>query len=331
MRFISFEKDGKATLGIRDGDHVRVIGDETLESLLARGVDLCEYAKQHATEEKVSAERPEVPAAAATPAEDHLRRAELRRPHDGKQVRAARLPDPVPACQHESDRARAADDSPGVDRLRRPRLTKARSRSCWARAVATSSKEDALSHVAGYSLFNDGSVREYQFKTPQWTVGKNFDGTGAFGPDLVTADELPPGVKGLRLETRAERRSRAIGQHRRHGLRRRELISIISEAITLEAGDVIVSGTPSGIGWARTPQLLMKAGDVCEVTVEKIGTLRNVIARRSQSVRLRRPFQNASAASRTQSRRPSFERRQVMATQQRCISSQVFIRSITSR
>jgi acylpyruvate hydrolase len=137
---------------------------------------------------------------------------------------------------------------------------------------------DALSHVAGYSLFNDGSVREYQFKTPQWTVGKNFDGTGAFGPDLVTADELPLGVKGLRLETRLNGQIVQSASTDEMVFDVATLISVISEAITLEAGDVIVSGTPSGIGWARTPKLLMKAGDVCEVSVEKIGMLRNVIA-----------------------------------------------------
>jgi 2-keto-4-pentenoate hydratase/2-oxohepta-3-ene-1,7-dioic acid hydratase in catechol pathway len=140
------------------------------------------------------------------------------------------------------------------------------------------SKDDALSHVAGYSLFNDGSVREYQFKTPQWTVGKNFDGTGAFGPDLVTADELPPGVKGLRLETRLNGEVVQSASTDDMVFDVASLISIISEAITLEAGDVIVSGTPAGIGWARNPKLLMKAGDVCEVSVEKIGTLRNAVA-----------------------------------------------------
>jgi acylpyruvate hydrolase len=140
------------------------------------------------------------------------------------------------------------------------------------------SKAEALSHVAGYSVFNDGSVREYQFKTPQWTVGKNFDATGAFGPDLVTADELPPGAKGLRLETRLNGQVVQSASTDEMIFDVASLISIISEAITLEPGDVIVSGTPSGIGWARNPRLLMKAGDVCEVSVEKIGTLRNVIA-----------------------------------------------------
>jgi acylpyruvate hydrolase len=136
-------------------------------------------------------------------------------------------------------------------------------------------KAAALSHVAGYSIFNDGSVREYQFKAPQWTVGKNFDGTGAFGPVFVTADELPPGGRGLRLETRL---NGAIVQSASTDdlvFDVASLVSIISEAISLEAGDVIVTGTPSGVGHARTPRLYMKPGDRCEVEIERIGVLRN--------------------------------------------------------
>jgi acylpyruvate hydrolase len=94
----------------------------------------------------------------------------------------------------------------------------------------------------------------------------------------VTADELPPGVKGLLLETRLNGEVVQSANTDEMVFDIESLISIISEAITLEAGDVIVSGTPSGIGWARQPKLLMKAGDVCEVTVEEIGTLRNVIS-----------------------------------------------------
>src|SRR5690606_6339205 len=139
------------------------------------------------------------------------------------------------------------------------------------------SKENALDCVAGYSIFNDGSVREYQFKAPQWTVGKNFDATGGFGPDFVTADELPAGAKGLKIETRLNGKVVQSATTSDMIFDVATLISIISEAITLEAGDVIVSGTPAGIGWARDPKLLMRDGDVCEVTVEKLGTLRNPI------------------------------------------------------
>jgi len=139
------------------------------------------------------------------------------------------------------------------------------------------SRGGALAHVAGYSIFNDASVRDYQFKTTQWTMGKNFDGTGAFGPVFVTADELPPGAKGLRLETRL---NGAVVQSASTGdmiFDVHALVSIISEAMTLEPGDIIVTGTPSGVGVARDPKLFMKPGDVCEVEIEGIGTLTNHI------------------------------------------------------
>jgi acylpyruvate hydrolase len=145
------------------------------------------------------------------------------------------------------------------------------------------SKAKALDHVAGYSIFNDASVRDYQLRTPQWTVGKNFDGTGAFGPWLVTPDEVPSGAKGLRLQTRLN------GEVLQHASTAdlifdvATLISLLSEAFTLEVGDVIVTGTPSGVGHARTPKIYMKQGDVCEVEVEGLGILTNPILDEAQS------------------------------------------------
>jgi acylpyruvate hydrolase len=136
-------------------------------------------------------------------------------------------------------------------------------------------REHALDHVLGYSAFNDGSVREYQFKTPQWTMGKNFDGTGAFGPWLVTADELPPGARGLKLETRLNGETVQSANTNDMVFDVESLIATISEVMTLEAGDVIVAGTPSGIGHAREPKLYMQPGDICEVEIEGIGVLRN--------------------------------------------------------
>ncbi|MHA6204974.1 fumarylacetoacetate hydrolase family protein [Dyella soli] len=137
--------------------------------------------------------------------------------------------------------------------------------------------EQALDHVFGYTVFNDGSIRDYQLRTPQWTVGKNFDGTGAFGPWVVTADELPPGATGLMLETRLNGAvmQRASTSDMIFGVA--QTIAILSEAMTLDAGDVIVMGTPSGVGYARKPPLYMKAGDVCEVDIERIGVLRNPV------------------------------------------------------
>jgi acylpyruvate hydrolase len=138
--------------------------------------------------------------------------------------------------------------------------------------------DQALDHVIAYSIFNDGSVRNYQFKTPQWTIGKNFDGTGSFGPALVTTDELPAGAVGLQLETRLNHQVVQRASTNEMVFDVATLISIISEAITLRSGDMIVTGTPSGVGVSRKPPLFMKPGDVVEVEIEKIGVLRNPIS-----------------------------------------------------
>jgi len=138
-------------------------------------------------------------------------------------------------------------------------------------------RSSALAHVAGYALFNDASVREYQHRTPQWTLGKNFDGTGAFGPFFVTADELPGGLRGLRLETRLNGNVVQSASTDDLVFDVATLVSVISEAITLSPGDVIVTGTPSGVGHAREPRLYMHQGDICEVSVEGLGLLSNPI------------------------------------------------------
>lgn len=137
----------------------------------------------------------------------------------------------------------------------------------------------ALEHVAGYAPFNDASLRDFQMRSTQWTMGKTFDGTGAFGPELVTPDELPPGAAGLRLETRlnGEVVQSASTGDLIFGVAR--LIALLSEVMTLAPGDVIVSGTPAGIGAARTPALWMRPGDVVEVEIEGVGRLSNPIGR----------------------------------------------------
>jgi acylpyruvate hydrolase len=138
-------------------------------------------------------------------------------------------------------------------------------------------KDKALEHVAGYSIFNEASIRDYQFKSPQWTVGKNFDATGAFGPSFITADEVPPGGKELKLETRLNGVTVQSATTSDMLFDVVTVIATVSEAITLEVNDILVMGTPSGVGFARKPPLWMKAGDVCEVEIEGLGILRNPI------------------------------------------------------
>ena len=140
------------------------------------------------------------------------------------------------------------------------------------------SAAQALDHVAGYSVFNEGSIRDYQFKSQTWTSGKNFDATGGFGPDFVSADEVPAGGKGLRIQTRLNGETLQDANTNDMMFDVPELIRTISEVMTLHPGDIIVSGTPSGVGFARTPPIWMKPGDSCEIEVEGIGLLRNPIA-----------------------------------------------------
>jgi len=136
---------------------------------------------------------------------------------------------------------------------------------------------NGLSVIAGYSIFNEGSIREYQRKTSQWTIGKNFDQTGGFGPDFITADELPAGGAGLSIQTRLNGEIMQDDNTSNMLFDVKETIAILTECMTLEPGDVIVTGTPSGVGHARRPPVWMKDGDVCEVEIGEMGILRNPI------------------------------------------------------
>ena len=137
-------------------------------------------------------------------------------------------------------------------------------------------EEDAWDHIAGYACYNDGSIRDWQVATSQWTPGKNFYKTGGFGPWMVTSDEIPAG-KVMRLQTilNGQVLQDTTTDKMIHNIPRQ--IAYISTFIPLSPGDVIVTGTPGGVGNKRTPQIFMKPGDVCEIVVDAIGTLRNTV------------------------------------------------------
>jgi 2-keto-4-pentenoate hydratase/2-oxohepta-3-ene-1,7-dioic acid hydratase in catechol pathway len=138
--------------------------------------------------------------------------------------------------------------------------------------------ENALSCIAGYSCFNDGSIRDFQRKSSQWTLGKNFDATGGFGPWLVTPDELPLAGDGLRIQSRLNGKIMQDGNTKDFLWGVVESLCIISECMTLVPGDVIITGTPAGVGYARTPPVWMAPGDICEIDIEGVGVLVNTIA-----------------------------------------------------
>jgi acylpyruvate hydrolase len=139
-------------------------------------------------------------------------------------------------------------------------------------------KQKALTVIAGYACFNDGSLRDWQAKSGgQFTLGKNFDGTGGFGPDIVTSDELPPGGTPLRIMTRVNGKVMQDSNTDDLIFDVPTLVHELTKVMTLEPGDVIITGTPSGVAMARKPQNWLKPGDVCEIEIEKIGVLRNPI------------------------------------------------------
>jgi 2-keto-4-pentenoate hydratase/2-oxohepta-3-ene-1,7-dioic acid hydratase in catechol pathway len=137
--------------------------------------------------------------------------------------------------------------------------------------------QNAYSCIAGYSCFNDGSIREYQRRTTQWDMGKNFDATGGFGPWMVTADEIPAGAKGLKIESRLNGQVMQSDNTDNMMFPIAETLVDITQGMTLEPGDLVVTGTPSGVGHARKPPVWMKAGDTIEIEVEKVGILSNPI------------------------------------------------------
>jgi 2-keto-4-pentenoate hydratase/2-oxohepta-3-ene-1,7-dioic acid hydratase in catechol pathway len=142
-------------------------------------------------------------------------------------------------------------------------------------------EQAAWEHVAGYAPYNDGSIRDWQSHTTQWTAGKNFAATGGFGPWMVTRDEIADGQV-LELITRLNGKEMQRGTTDQLIFSIPRLINYISTFVPLETGDVIVTGTPGGVGFKRSPPVYMRAGDVVEVEVSGVGTLVNTVAAESR-------------------------------------------------
>jgi 2-keto-4-pentenoate hydratase/2-oxohepta-3-ene-1,7-dioic acid hydratase in catechol pathway len=284
MRFTTFLKDGQPRLGLVDGDQVidlnaaqpQVPAD--LRSALKAGVDLGAAAKA-----ALAGSAPRVPLASLKFAPTI--------PEPGKIICLG-----LNYFDHAKEGGRDKPEYPwffyrGASSLlahgENGLVPKVSSRFDYEAEMALvigkrvprhTSEADALQYVFGYTCFNDMSVRDFQKRTPQWTIGKNFDATGGFGPVLVTADELPPGAKGLKIQGRLNGQVMQDANTSDMIFSSAETIMLLAQALTLEPGDVIVMGTPAGVGQARTPPVWMKAGDRYEVEIERIGTLVNPIA-----------------------------------------------------
>jgi len=282
MKFTTFHKDGKDRLGLVDGDQVIDFNkaqpqvDADLRLALKSGVNLAAAAKN----------------ALSSNAE--------RLPMASLQI-SALIPEPgkiiclgLNYFDHAKEGGRDKPEYPwfflrSATSLLAPNedaiLPKVSERLDYeaelavviGKTVKHATIENALDCVFGYSCFNDISVRDYQKKTPQWTIGKNFDKTGGFGPVLVTADELPAGAEGLSIQARLNGQVMQSANTRDMIWGVAETIKLLTECVTLEPGDVIIMGTPAGVGQARTPPVWMRHGDTIEIEIEHIGLLRNKI------------------------------------------------------
>ncbi len=284
MRLLSFENGGRFAMGVRLGDAVVPVGalagfPDDAAALLGAGGDLLARLAAAAQAAPAAAHRPLASLTLGMPV-----------PRPGKVIciglnyalHAKEGGNPIPDYPAVFLRVQSSLVGPGGAMLRPGCSDRLDYEAELAIIIGTPARcvaeADALAHVAGYSLFNDGSLRDYQRKSTQWTMGKNFDATGAFGPEIVTADELPPGAAPLRITARVDGQTVQDSTTGDMIFPVARCIAILSEVMTLEPGDVIATGTPSGVGYARKPPLFLAPGMTVEVEVEGIGVLRNTIA-----------------------------------------------------
>lgn len=280
MRIVNFEKDGAPGIAANGGSGWHGLTEResgfpgTLADLIAQGVDLLragtDLLRNHAIDLNAVRMLPPVPKppkilCVGLNYDDHLEESGLKKPLYPEIF--ARFATSLIGHQ---DAIRWPCESPKLD-------YEAELAVVIGRKGRRVHRDKALDYVAGYSLFNDATIRDFQLRTPQWTMGKNFDGTGAFGPWLVTPDAVPPGAEGLRIQGRLNGQVMQESRTDRLIFDVPVLIELISVAITLEPGDVIITGTPGGVGAARKPPVYMQPGDVFEVEVEGIGVLSNPV------------------------------------------------------
>lgn len=280
MRLVTFQSAGRACVGVIDGDELIDLAaampgaPESLKEIIAKGVDLSLVARS------------------ASPA--------VRRPLSSVQLLPPIGQPGKIVCLGLNYAAHAAEGAQNVAQVPTLFLRVATSLTGHGQPMILPrvsekldfeaelmviigkggrhiEREKALDHVFGYSLFNDGSVRDFQRATTQWTAGKNFDRTGAFGPAIVTADELPAGARGLRIRSILNGQVMQDANTENMVFDIASTIQFLSTIMTLEPGDCIATGTPEGVGFARKPPVWLKAGDVIAVEVEKVGRLENTV------------------------------------------------------
>ena len=283
MRFVSFKKDGKNKIGVRtdaglvDLSKVDKKIPTDLKGLIAQGKGAMQRAGRAAMKAKSSAvvkgrvsyltpiQKPDKIFCIGLNYKDHAEEAGLK----------------IPTYPVVFTRFTTSFVAHG-QALVRPKASKhfdyeAEMVAVIGKKARNIKKSEALDYIAGYSVANEGSIRDYQMKASQWTIGKNFDSSGSIGPDFVTADELPAGAKGLDVELRLNGNVLQVTNTREMVFDVKTLVYELARAITLMPGDIILTGTGPGVGFVRKPPIFMKQGDTCEVEIEGVGLLSNPV------------------------------------------------------
>jgi len=276
VRWISFEKNGRASYGIVVGDGIVDVGatradERTLKDLLATG-DLAKVGAE-AAKRKPDHKLADVRYLPVITNPDKILCVGIN--YKAHQEETGRDPTSHPTIFVRFAGAQIGHEQSMIRPIESDRLDfEGEIALVIGRRARRVAKANALDYVAGFSCYNDGSVRDFQRHTTQFTPGKNFAGTGGFGPWLMTPDECGDlGAMELTTRLNGEVMQNATASLLIFGFA--DIIAYCSTFIELVPGDVLVTGTPGGVGAARNPPVFMKAGDVIEVEVKPIGVLRN--------------------------------------------------------
>ncbi len=278
MKFVSFLQNNQAKFGISDGKNItdltgKINGSNTLKELISdKAIQKAkEYAKKNPG--NISIEKIEYLPVIPNPGKiicvglnysEHVK--ETGRTVEQNPVIFLRVPE-----------SQTAHKQP----IQRPKVSTSLDYECEMAVIMGEGgkhikPEDALKHIVGYSCYNECTVREWQQHTRQFGMGKNFEKTGSFGPYMVLAENIPDYTK-LKIQTRLNGKVMQDAKLSQLIFDIPTLISYVSKAVPWRAGDVLVTGTPGGVGFKRKPPIFMKEGDQVEVEISEIGILSNII------------------------------------------------------
>ncbi len=278
MKFVSFLLKGEAKFGISDGKNIidltdKILGARTLKELIEKKA--ISEAKKYASENDKNININEIEFLPLIP-------------NPGKIICVG-----LNYSEHVKETGKTVEENPVVflrvsksqtahnQYIQRPKVsTKLDFEGEMAVIMAEAGKHiksnEAMKCIVGYSCYNESTVRDFQKHTSQFTMGKNFEKTGSFGPHMVLAEDIPDYTK-LKIQTRLNGKVMQDANLNQLIFDIPNLISYISKALPWNAGDVLVTGTPGGVGFKRNPPVFMKDGDKVEVEISDIGVLSNII------------------------------------------------------